>query len=46
MDNASTDSTGAAYVCTSDVAAFVDALETINCSEVDVWVFNVLSLLK
>lgn len=29
-------SSSASYVCTADVAAFVDALETINCSETEV----------
>lgn len=43
------DSTNSAsYVCTADVAAFVDALETINCNEAEVYVeyvFNVLNFM-
>ena len=36
----------ASYVCTADVAAFVDALETINCNEAEVWVKYLLNIVN
>lgn len=42
MDSANS----ASFVCTADVAAFVDALETINCNEAEVYVEYVCNILN